>query len=654
MCGFAGILTDGHAPHGELEASVRAMSDALAHRGPDDSGVHVDAEAGLGLGFRRLAVIDLSPAGHQPMRSDSGRHVIVFNGEIYNYRELRSQLRAEGVRFHSDSDTEVVVASVERWGVPGALERLVGMFAFAVWDTRKRTLTLVRDRLGIKPLYVHGEPGRVLFGSELKALCRAPGFRRTVDRDALVSYLRFLYVPAPRSIYRDTIKLLPGHYLTLRSPLGGSLPEPTCYWSLEEVAKAGCRDRREGQEGPLLEELDALLQDAVARRMVADVPVGALLSGGIDSSLVVAAMQQTSDRAVRTFTVAFDQGEHDESARAREVATHLGTEHLELPVRGEDALSVIPNLPEIFDEPLANPSEIPTYMLCRLARRHVTVALAGDGGDEVFGGYNRYRYGNRILPLLGKVPVGVRSAGSAALSALGSDAWERWHGRIAPVLPEGARPRLAGNKLSKLGRLMAAEDLSSMYRSLLSAWEEPETLLVDDVARSREAASSLGPEELATLLDRMMFADQSAYLPDDLLAKVDRASMATSLEVRVPLLDHRVVELAWRLPEAMRIRRGETKWALRRILESRVPREMWDRPKVGFTVPLEDWLRGPLAEWAGDLLASDRLERGGLFRARAVRRAWDQFRKERGELAPGLWAILTFEAWRDHWEASSP
>lgn len=652
MCGIAGLVADAPRPADRLRSSVREMAGTLTHRGPDDEGEYVDAEAGMALGFRRLAIQDLSSAGHQPMRSPSGRYVMVYNGEAYNYRSLRRELSRKGASFRSDCDTEVILAGLEEWGMRPCLERLVGMFAMAVWDTRKRSVTLARDRLGIKPLYVYRGQETLGFASELKALCRLPEFSRRLDHDALASYLRHLYVPTPDSIFEGTHKLPPGHTLTLSAPASGGLPPAEAYWSLDDVARRGMEDRFGGSPREAADHLDELLQQSVEKRMVADVPVGALFSGGIDSTSVVAAMQEATDGPVRTFTVSFDRDEHDEAEAARAVAEYLGTDHTELDVGGEDALELVPRLPEMFDEPLANPAQVPTYLVCELANRHVTVGLAGDGGDEVFGGYNRYLYGEQMLPATSRVPRPLRRGLAAAVGAVSTETWRQVHRSITPVLPDGASTRLPGEKIRKVGNLMAADDLPAMYRSLISACQNPDELLV----RGREpdgVGSKLPPEApVPDLLERMLLADQRSYLPDDLLAKVDRASMATSLEVRVPLLDHRIVEFAWRLPPEMKIRNGTTKWLLRKQLEDRVPKRLWDRPKVGFTVPLVSWLQGPLSDWAGDLLSRRKLLRDGVFRAGRVHEMWKRFREGESHLANGLWAILMFQAWQEEWDVS--
>lgn len=652
MCGLAGLVADSPRSADRLRSSVREMAGTMTHRGPDDEGEYVDRDAGLGLGFRRLAIQDLSSAGRQPMRSASGRYVIVYNGEAYNYPSLRRELSRRGASFSSECDTEVVLAAVEEWGIRETLPRLVGMFAMAVWDARERTVTLARDRLGIKPLFVYSGEDVVGFASELKALCRLQEFPRRLDHDALASYLRHLYVPTPDSIFEDTRKLPPGRTLTFSAPAPDELPSAEPYWSLEDVARRGVEDRFEGSPREAAERLGELLETSVAQRMVADVPVGALFSGGIDSTSVVAAMQDVAGRDVQTFTVSFDRDEHDESEAAREMAGYLGTDHTELEVGGDDALELIPRLPEMFDEPLANPAQVPTYLVCELAERHVTVGLAGDGGDEVFGGYNRYRYGEQMLPATSSVPGPLRRGLAAAVGAVSTETWRQVHRSVRPVLPDAASTRLPGEKMRKLGDLMAADDVSSMYRSLVSACQHPDELLIG--GRERDAAGNALPAEapFPDLLERMLLADQRNYLPDDLLAKVDRASMATSLEVRVPLLDRRIVEFAWRLPPEMKIRDGTTKWLLRRQLENRVPKYLWDRPKVGFTVPLVSWLRGPLSEWAGDLLSRRQLLRDGVFRAGRVHDMWQRFRDGETHLANGLWAILMFQAWMREWDVS--
>jgi asparagine synthase (glutamine-hydrolysing) len=540
-----------------------------------------------------------------------------------------------------------LLAAFEAWGIRKSLERAAGMFAMAVWDNADRSLTLVRDRLGKKPLFVYHEPGLVTFGSELKALAAGPAFDRTVDREALALYLRYLYVPAPRSIYRAVMKIPAGHLLTIRNPRA-PLPDSTPYWNLDEAARAGLANPFSGSDAEAVDALESLLSDAVKSRMIADVPLGALLSGGVDSSAVVALMQENANRPVRTYTIGFDDPAHNEAPHARAVANHLGTDHTELVLTGADALALVPRLPTMFDEPLADPSQIPTFLVSQLARRHVTVALVGDGGDELFAGYNRYRYGARSLGRVGALPRVLRRFAAAGINAVGPGSWDRLF-RPLSALPGADGYRLVGEKLHKLAAVMDAPTEAEGYRSLLSAWQHPETLVGGENVED-DTLRVLRADWPSQLLDRMMLADQRTYLPDDLLAKVDRASMAVSLEVRAPLLDHRVVEFAWRLPAAMKLRDGVTKWVLRQVLYRRVPRHLIDRPKTGFSVPIDSWLRGPLRGWAEDLLAG--LPSIPFLRAEPATRAWRDMLARRRHAGPALWALLSFLDWQAHWKAT--
>ncbi len=647
MCGLAGIYASGRWSSEQLQRAPLRMSDAIAHRGPDDHGVWVDGTAGIGLGFRRLAIVDLSEHGHQPMRSASGRYVIIFNGEVYNHRILRRELESSGFAFRGHSDTEVVLAAFERWGIEGAVRRFIGMFAIAVWDVMTRELSLIRDRLGIKPLFVYHRDGFISFGSELKALQAGPEFDRSINASALTSYLRYLYVPAPESIFRHVVKLPPGHILTIAdptAPLRPSIP----FWSAQTAATAGQAAQFAGGDEEATTELETLLTDAVRLRMQADVPLGALLSGGIDSSTVVALMQASADRPVKTFTIGFDQHEFDEAGHARAVAEHLGTDHTELHLTGSDALAVVPRLAEMFDEPFADPSQIPTFLVCELARREVTVALTGDGGDELFGGYNRYIQGERLIAGFERWPSLLRRFSASGLTSVSPRAWNRMRDTLRPVFPIASRTKLLGEKLHKIGGLLREDSPEDMYRSLLSAWQDPEDFVVGG-----NTVTSNAPAERETplgLMERMMLADQATYLPDDLLAKVDRASMAVSLEARVPILDHRVVELSWRLPRKFKVRDGRGKWILRQILYKHVPPALVDREKMGFSVPLAGWLAGPLRSWAGDLLLSGESE--GLLRSSVVRREWDRFLAGDSTNAAGIWAVVMFRAWQDRWLTS--
>jgi asparagine synthase (glutamine-hydrolysing) len=610
--------------------------------------VWADATAGIALGFRRLAIIDLSEHGHQPMRSASARYTIVFNGEVFNHRPLRDELEVDGYPFRGRSDTEVILAAFDRWGITRAVRRFVGMFAIAVWDAETRTLSLVRDRLGIKPLFVSARPGVITFGSELKALVAGPGFDRSLDADALVEYLRYLYVPAPHTIYQNTLKLSPGHILTIRDasrPLPPSVP----YWSVEEEARRARSDPFTGSDAEAVSELGQRLSDAVRLRMEADVPLGALLSGGIDSSTVVALMQSAASRPVKTYSIAFDAEDYNEADHAARVAQHLGTDHTELLVTGKDALGVVPRLADIFDEPHADVSQIPAFLVCALARREVTVALSGDGGDEVFGGYNRYTYCDRLLARLTRVPYSARRLLAAGIGQVSSRSWARVTQALSPVVKPLRRHSHAAEKLQKVRRLLAVASPAEMYRSLVSAWQSPEDLVIGARTQAGKLEAILGQTDIPKLIDRMMLADQVTYLPDDQLAKVDRVSMAVSLEVRVPLLDHRLVEFAWTLPTSMKVRNNQGKWLLRQVLHRLVPRSIVERPKQGLSVPLADWLRGPLRPWADDLLSADQLERDGVLRALPIRRAWTGLLAGQNDMAQPLWAMVLFQQWRQRW-----
>jgi asparagine synthase (glutamine-hydrolysing) len=625
-----------------LRAIGTRMNDTLRHRGPDGSGVWVEAEGGAALAQRRLAIIDLSPGGAQPMHSADNRYVITFNGEIYNYRDIRGELAAAGRPMRSTSDTEVLLEACALWGVEAALDRAIGMFAFALWDRTTRTLVLARDRLGIKPLYYAATPGRVLFASQLKAFRTAPDWRPSIDHDAVAGFLRFGYVAQPRTIYQEAAKLPPGHLLTLRA---GRPPQLTCFWDARAVAVAAqARNDPVPDEDEAVERLDALLRDSVKLRMISDVPLGAFLSGGIDSSTVVALMQAQSTRPVKTFSIGFHAQGYDEAEHAKGVAAHLGTDHTEFYVEPKHALEVIPKIPEWFDEPFADPSQIPTYLVSELTRKHVTVALSGDGGDELFAGYNRYVWAERIARAAGRVPPGLHRPLANALRALSPSAWNKllgWMPFMRLVLP--------GDKLHKVAGILEQPELNAIYRRLVSQWEQP-----DEIATAgREPHGPLWDATLARdfplFTARMQFLDLVTYLPDDILTKVDRATMAVGLEGRVPLIDHRVVAFAWGLPPEFKLRGGHSKWLLRRVLDRYVPRRLIDRPKMGFGVPVDSWLRGPLRDWAEQLLAPARLASYGFVRPEPVRQAWQEHLDGTRNWQYRLWTVLMLQAWREKW-----
>jgi len=649
MCGITGFLNPQQlTPPDTMEAVVRRMARCLAHRGPDDEGVWVDAQAGVALGHRRLSIVDLSPEGHQPMVSASGRYVIVFNGEIYNFQELRNELdskpRSTPLTFRGHSDTEVMLAAFEWWGVEGALERFNGMFAFALWDRHERRLYLGRDRFGEKPLY-YGWAGRVfLFGSELKSLRAHPDFHNPINRDALALFFHYGYIGAPYSIYEGIHKIPPACLLAI-STEHNNTPAPAEYWSFRGVAEAAKSEPLSSGTGEAVEQIERVLREAVKLRMVADVPLGALLSGGIDSSTVVALMQAQSSRPVRTFTIGFHEGGYNEAVHAAAVAKHLGTDHTELYVTPGQAMEVVPRLPALYDEPFADSSQIPTFVVCGLARQHVTVGLSGDGGDEVFGGYNRYFWGPRIWKMMRWIPKALRKKAAAAVSLLSPEAWETAFLKAGPWLPRIVRQRNPGEKVHKLAEIVGVETPEAMYGRLVSYWKGSSSLVLHSTEPPTPFTDRSQWAEVPDFTERMMFLDTITYLPDDILAKVDRASMGVSLETRIPYLDPRVVECAWKIPLSLKIRNGQGKWILRQILYKYVPQELVERPKAGFAIPLANWLRGPLRGWSESLLNERRLAEGGFFDPLLIRSIWSQHLAGKGKWALLLWCVLMFQAW---------
>lgn len=640
MCGLAGFL-GAHAGEGAA-ALAQAMADAIRHRGPDDAGVWTDDEAGIALAHRRLSILDLSPTGHQPMLSASGRWVIVYNGEIYNHEALRRELERAGAapQWRGHSDTETLLACIEAWGVDQALRASVGMFAFAAWDRAERALVLARDRMGEKPLYYGWQGDTFLFGSELKALAAHPAFRREIDPDAVALLLRHNCIPAPWSIWRGIGKLPPGTWLTVSARAREA--EPKAYWSLADVAEAGQRDPFDGDMHSASIELERVLGDAVAGQMMADVPLGALLSGGIDSSSIVALMQARSSRPVRTFSIGFHEKQFDESAHAAAVAAHLGTDHTELFMGSRDVLDAVPRMPQMYDEPFADSSQLPTSLVMALARQQVTVALSGDGGDELFGGYNRYLMVPRAWSRLRLMPQPLRGALGRLLLGVSPRQWDRLGTPLARALGQAH----LGDKLHKLGRsLRQARTIDDLYLALVNEWDDAEAM----VPAAAQARTLLARRDAWPALQapehRMMALDAMTYLPDDILVKVDRAAMAASLETRAPFLDHRVVEFAWRLPLAHKIADGQGKAVLRRLLYQHVPRALIERPKVGFGVPLDAWLRTDLRDWAESLLSEQALRDAGLVEPGPVRAAWAEHLSGRRTFGHRLWSVLMVQSW---------
>jgi asparagine synthase (glutamine-hydrolysing) len=647
MCGIAGFWAR-HGGNAAAQAGiVAAMTQTLRHRGPDDDGVWVDGDLGIALGHRRLAILDLSPAGHQPMVSSNGRFVITYNGEVYNFADLRRELERKGARFRGQSDTEVIVEGCVHFGVEDTIDRLNGMFAIALWDAHERRLYLARDRMGEKPLYFAAFGPLVLFASELKSLRAHPGWQPRLARDAVAGFLRHNYVPGPFSIYEGVRKVPPGGLVVIERE---GTPRERLYWDLAAVVRNGRADPLPPDEELALEGLESLLSDAVARRMVSDVPLGAFLSGGYDSSLIVALMQEASTRPVKTFTIGFQVPDFDEAAHAEAVARHLGTQHTTFVVTGEEARVVVPNLAQMYDEPFADSSQLPTHVVSALTRKHVTVALSGDGGDELLTGYNRYRWAERTWMPMARTPLAVRRMAAAAIRAVPIAAYDR----MSHLLGERSRLRQLGYKAHRVADLITLPNVDAVYRRLVSHIEAP----ADFVRDSREVCTPVWNEDLRSLVpdavDRMRYLDMRTYLPDDILTKVDRASMAVALEVRVPFLDHRVVEWVWRLPLQLNARASRPKHLIRRMLERRVPTRITDRPKMGFGVPLGQWLRGPLKSWGQDLLSAQTLRRDGVLDPAPVDAAWRDLLGGSDRFQYLLWNVLMFQSWQKAWNAPPP
>lgn len=643
MCGFTGFidLKRRMAP-AERERIARAMGDAIAHRGPDDWGVHSEPDGGVVFSFRRLSIIDLTAAGHQPMVSASGRSVIVFNGEIYNADDMRQELVAAGQRFRGHSDTEATLEAFERWGVDKVLPRLVGMFAIAWYDRRNGRLTLIRDRLGKKPLYFGTVGDTLFFGSQPKSFFQHPDWKPEVDRSSVAAFMRYGYLPAPRSIYRGLEILRPAERVDIE---GGCIAARGLYWDVRKLAAAAQSKPHQLSDAEAKGELETRMREAVRQRLVSDVPLGAFLSGGIDSSTITALMQKESSRPVKTFSIGFDEAEYDESKHAAAIAKHLGTEHHELVVRPADALDVIPRMAEYYDEPFADASQVPTYLLCKLTRQHVTVALSGDGGDELLAGYSRYRIANEILAGTRTIPRALRPAAARFIERMPDTVWQN----LEPLVPKRYGSSPLAQRVRKLADLLDLGAEERVFQGIVGQWPEPNRLVPGAHHEDDPIWTGALAAELPDPTRRFQMLDTLTYLPDNILVKVDRASMAVALEARVPLLDHRVVEFTLGLPGHMLMRNGETKWLLRQVLYDHVPRALLDRPKTGFMMPIDQWLRGPLRDWAEELLDEKQLEADGILDPKLIRDTWAQHLSGQINWQYRLWCILMFQAWKQRW-----
>lgn len=641
MCGLAGFLFDGQAE--SFETQLKGMADAISHRGPDASGYWHDASKGIGLAHRRLSILDLSDAGSQPMISPDGRFIVVFNGEIYNHNDIRRTLQVSSLaalEWRGHSDTETLLTGFSLLGVEKTISLATGMFAFALWDRQTSTLTLGRDRLGEKPLYYGWQGETFLFGSELKALQAHEAFAAEIDRGALSLFLRHAYIPAPYSIFAGICKLQPGTLLTVS--LAQREPVISTYWSGALVVEQGVAHPFKGSSEQAVDELEKLLLDAVGQQMVADVPLGAFLSGGVDSSTIVALMQRQSSRPVKTFTIGFHEQGYDEAQYAKSVAKHLRTDHTELYVSAEQAFNVVSRLPQLYDEPFADSSQIPTFLVSQLARQHVTVSLSGDAGDELFCGYNRYQLTDKLWRKLSLVPQPLRKLAAKAITSVSPNAWDKLR-RVAGSLMHDV-PQL-GDKLHKGASVLASGSVDELYLGLVSQWQDPASVVIMGAEPPTLLRGNVPELSGLTDVDRMMALDLMTYLPDDILTKVDRAAMGVSLETRVPFLDHRVVEWAWRLPQTMKLRDGQTKWILKQVLYKHVPRDLMERPKMGFGIPVGVWLRGPLRDWAEALLDHSRLETEGYLQPAPIRQKWLEHLSGKRNWQYQLWNILMFQSW---------
>jgi asparagine synthase (glutamine-hydrolysing) len=648
MCGICGFYSKSSS---FFDNTIEKMNSAISHRGPNNNGVWQDNDSGIVLGHQRLSIIDLSTAGHQPMKSNSGRFVLTYNGEIYNHLELRRELEIKnpGMKWRSNSDTETLLEGIESWGLEVVLKKIVGMFAFVLWDKKIRTLILAKDRMGEKPLYF-GWQGKginkvFIFGSELKALRAHPEFRGEINRDAIALQLRHSYIPSPYSIYKHIYKLRPGNYLELKENdlKVGLLPNSKPYWSVVDTAVSGVNNLPPLSEKNIKSDLEKLIQSSIKQQMMSDVPLGAFLSGGVDSSTVVALMQKTSSRPIKTFTIGFNEGDYNEANYAKKVAKHLGTDHTEMYVSAEQAMAVIPKLSTIYDEPFSDSSQIPTFLVSELAKKKVTVSLSGDGGDELFCGYNRYIESNNLWKKLRLIPLPFRKRLASLIESISPQTWNK----LSKLIPDSNKHSNFGDKMHKGASVLDCKELYDLYYRLVSHWQNPNEIVLN--SREPDTLLTSYKPEFPGLdsIQKMMTLDCITYLPDDILVKVDRAAMATSLETRTPFLDHRIVEYAHRIPQSSKLKNGQGKWILREILQKYVPKNLIERPKMGFGVPIDTWLRGPLKDWAESLLSETRLRQEGYLNPDLIRIKWNEHLSEKKNWQYHLWDVLMFQAWYD-------
>jgi len=627
MCGIVGLLNQKNSySTSELKEIMSKMASTLQSRGPDNTDTWNNAKKGIALGHTRLSIIDLSTEGNQPIHSSNKRFSLSYNGEIYNFPEIRQDLESKGINFKGHADSEVLVEACNVYGIKETIAKLIGMFAFAIWDNKEETLTLVRDRLGIKPLYWGRVGGDILFASQSKAFSKHPKWQPQINEEALAYYFRFGYIPHPYSIYNDIQQLTPGHLITINKDLQ---TKEESYWQLNYTTTSL-------SETEATEQLEHLLNDAIKKRMISDVPIGAFLSGGVDSSLITAIMQQQSSRPIKTFTVGFHNSNFDESPHARKIAEHLGTDHTELHVTPQDMQDLIPSIPDAYDEPFADSSQVPTMLISKLIRNHVTVALSGDGGDEIFAGYNRYIFANKLKQLF-STPHTIRALTAGIITSVAPNIWDK-------IIPGQS---ISGDKIHKLASVLKLKHFHDIYPHLTSQWQDTKLPLSNDTIQNLSSK-----DHFQTNIDNihsMQIADIHNYLPDDILTKVDRASMAYGLEARVPLLDHRIVEFGMSLPLKYSLDKGVSKKILRNILYKHIPKKLIERPKMGFAIPLADWLRGDLRDWAEDLLSEDKIAKSGLLDAKPIRQKWQEHQKGSRNWQYALWPVLMFQAWQQKW-----